>query len=91
MTRDCMIALIAQKAHLTKKQAGAALTATLDGITEALISGDKVSFIGFGTFSVIERKARTGINPKTKEKIKISATKAPVFRAGTKLKESVKK
>ena len=90
MTRDCIIAYVAEKADVTKKQATAALNATLEGITEALKAGEKISFIGFGTFSVSDRKARTGINPKTKEKIQIPATKAPVFRAGAKLKESVK-
>ena len=90
MTRDCIIAYVAEKAEMTKKQAALALTATLEGITEALEAGEKISFIGFGTFSVSERKARTGINPKTREKIMIPATKVPVFRAGSKLKDSVK-
>jgi len=90
MTRDCIIGYVAEKAGMTKKQAGLALNATLDCITGALKAGDKVSLIGFGTFCVSARKARTGINPKTKEKILIPASKAPVFRAGSKLKESVK-
>ena len=90
MTRDCIIGLVAEKAGMTKKQAALALNATLEGITEALKAGEKISFIGFGTFAVSQRKARTGINPKTKQKIQIPATKVPVFRAGSKLKQSVK-
>ena len=91
MTRQCIIDIIAEKAEMTKKQAGVALNAVLDGITEALQAGEKVSFIGFGTFGVSQRKARTGVNPKTKEKINIKASKVPTFRAGSKLKEVVNK
>jgi DNA-binding protein HU-beta len=91
MKRECIIEYIAEKAEMTKKQAAVALNATLEGITCALQAGEKVSFIGFGSFSVINRKARIGINPKTKAKINIPASKAPVFRAGSKLKESVNK
>ena len=91
MTRENIIDIIAKKAEMTKKQSGLALTATLDGITEALQAGEKVTFIGFGSFSVSARKARTGINPQTKAKIKIPAKKVPVFRAGAKLKEVVNK
>ncbi|MCL2063515.1 MAG: HU family DNA-binding protein [Candidatus Cloacimonetes bacterium] len=90
MTRDCIIAYVAEKAGMTKKQAGIVLSATLDGIAEALKAGEKISFIGFGTFAVSQRKARIGINPQTKEKIQIPAAKVPVFRAGAKLKDSVK-
>ena len=85
-----MIAYIAEKAGMTKKQATLVLNATLEGITETLKAGDKISFLGFGTFAVSKRQARTGINPQTKEKIQIPATKVPVFRAGSKLKDSVK-
>ena len=90
MIKDCIITYVAEKADMTKKQAGLALNATLDCISEALKAGEKVTFIGFGTFAISERKARAGINPKTKQKIMIPATKVPVFRAGAKLKESVK-
>ena len=90
MTKDCMIAYVAEKSGMTKKQASLAFNATLEGIIETLKAGERISFIGFGTFTVIERKARAGINPKTKEKIMIPATKVPVFRAGTKLKDSIK-
>ena len=91
MTREAMIDIIAKKSAMTKKQAGIALSSTLDGITEALQAGEKVTFIGFGTFSISHRKERTGINPQTKKKIKIPAKKVPVFRAGSKLKEVVNK
>jgi len=67
-----------------------ALGAVIDGITLTLEKGDKVSLIGFGTFKVNARKARTGVNPQTKAKIQIPATKVPVFKAGKKLKEAVK-
>jgi len=91
MTRENIIDIVAKKAEMTKKQAGKALTATLEGITEALKAGEKATFIGFGTFSISARKARTGVNPQTKAKIKIPAKKVPVFRAGAKLKEIVNK
>lgn len=90
MTRDELIAKIAEDAQITKKAAGLALTSVLDGIVEALQAGEKMTFVGFGTFSVIERQARKGINPLTKAPIDIPACKAPVFRAGSKLKEAVK-
>ncbi len=91
MTRDDLIGKVAEQAGMTKKQAGIALNSFLDGITEALQAGEKLSFIGFGTFSVSERKARTGINPKTRETIQIPASKVPVFKAGSKLKQALKK
>jgi len=91
MTRENIIEIIAKKAEMTKKQAGLALNAALEGITEALKAGNKITFIGFGTFSVRAKKARTGINPRTKAKINIPATKVPVFKPGAKLKEVVKK
>lgn len=91
MTRDELIGKVAEKAGMTKKQAGIALNSFLDGITEALQAGEKISFIGFGTFAVSERKARTGINPKTREPLQIAASKVPVFKAGSKLKDALKK
>ncbi len=90
MTREDLVAKIAKDAAITKKQADLALRSVLDGVTESLQAGDKMAFIGFGTFQVAERKERKGINPKTKAEIKIPATKAPVFKAGSKLKEAVK-
>lgn len=91
MSRDELIKKIAGDAGISQKTAGLALAAVLDGITQALKTGDKVSLVGFGSFSVAQRKARKGINPKTGESIKIKARKVPVFKAGKKLKEAVKK
>ena len=90
MNRQELIDKIAADASLTKKQAGMALTAFIDAVTLTLEKGDKISLVGFGTFKVNERGARTGINPQTKEKIEIPARKVPVFKAGKKLKEAVK-
>jgi nucleoid DNA-binding protein len=90
MKKDELISKIAADAEITKKQAGLVLNSLLDGITTSLKKGNKVSFIGFGTFSVVKRKKRTGVNPKTGAKITIAARKAPVFKAGSKLKEAVK-
>jgi len=92
MSREDLIKKIAAKADVTKKVAGLALTAVLEGVMEALKDkkDGKVSLVGFGSFSVAHRKARNGINPKTKKAIKIPARKVPVFKAGKKLKDSVK-
>lgn len=91
MTKTELINSIADKANCTKKDADAALSATLAAITEALESGEKVSITGFGTFEVRDRGPKTCINPKTKEKIECPACKAPAFKAGKALKESVNK
>jgi DNA-binding protein HU-beta len=90
MNRQDLIAKIAKEADVTKKAANCALNAVIDGITLALEKGDKVSLVGFGTFKVNKRNARTGVNPQTKAKIQIPARKVPVFKAGKKLKEAVK-
>ncbi len=90
MKRDELIAKIAGAAGITKKEAGVALNSFMDGVSEALKKGDKVTLIGFGTFSVSQRKKRTGINPQTKAKITIPARKVPTFKAGSKLKEVLK-
>ncbi|HZJ75105.1 MAG TPA: HU family DNA-binding protein [Clostridia bacterium] len=78
------------KAGFSKKDADAAVTAVFESITEALRSGDKVQLVGFGTFSVRERAAKEGLNPRTKERIQIPATKVPGFKAGKALKDAVK-
>ncbi len=91
MNKTELVAAVAAKAELSKKEAEAAVAATLDAITEALVEGDKVALVGFGTFSVKERAARTGINPLTKESIEIAASKAPAFKAGKALKDAVNK
>lgn len=90
MKREDLIAKIASNASITKKQAGIALTSLLDGISASLKKGEKVTFVGFGTFNVSKRKKRMGVNPQTGAKITIPARKVPVFKAGSKLKEAVK-
>ena len=82
---------VAKKAKLKKKDAEAAVDAMIDSITKTLKKGQKVQLVGFGTFEVRKRKARTGINPQTKQKIKIPASKAPAFRAGKALKDTIAK
>jgi len=90
MKREDLIKVIADQAGVNKKQADAALKAMLNGITKALKKGDKVTFVGFGSFSVVQRKAREGRNPRTGKKIRIPATKVPKFSAGKALKDAVK-
>lgn len=91
MTKSDLIAEVAQKAEITKKDADTAITATIDAITEALKKGDKVQLVGFGSFEVRTRAAREGVNPQTKKKIKIPASKVPAFKAGKALKDAVAK
>ncbi|OKY85150.1 MAG: DNA-binding protein [Bacteroidales bacterium 52_46] len=90
MNKTELINAIAEKANLTKVDAKNALDATLDAIAGALAANDKVALLGFGTFSVQEKDARTGINPRTKEKIEIPARKAVKFKAGADLDAKVK-
>ncbi len=90
MNKTDLVAAVAAKAELSKKDADAAVTAVLDAIKGALADGDKVALVGFGTFSVKERSARTGINPLTKAPMSIPATKVPAFKAGAALKDAVK-
>lgn len=82
MTKTDLINEIAAKASLTKVQAKAALEATLESISQALANDDKIQLIGFGTFAVVEKPARTGRNPRTKETITIPARKVVKFKAG---------
>jgi DNA-binding protein HU-beta len=91
MSRDELVKKIASDTGITQKAAGLALAAVLEGITMTLKKGGKVSLVGFGSFSVAHRKKRNGINPKTKAPLKIPARKVPVFKAGKKLKDAVKK
>ncbi|MEA2031685.1 MAG: HU family DNA-binding protein [candidate division Zixibacteria bacterium] len=91
MTKEEMIAHMAENSGITKKQAMTALDAFMDGITNQLQKDTKVSFSGFGTFSVSHRKARAGRNPQTGATINIPATKVPVFKAGKRLKEAIRK
>ena len=90
MNKTELVAAVAAKAELSKKDAEAAVSAVVDAIKGALADGEKVSLVGFGTFEVKERAARTGLNPRTKEKIEIAASKAPAFKAGKALKDAVK-
>ena len=90
MNKTELINAVAAKAEISKKDADKALAAVLASIEEALVAGDKVQLIGFGTFEVKERAARTGHNPKTGEAIEIAAAKMPSFKAGAALKNAVK-
>ena len=89
MNKSELIAEVAAKAEITKKDADAAVTAVIDAITESLKKGDKVQLVGFGTFEVRERGARTGRDPRTNQEIQIPASKAPAFKAGKALKDTV--
>ena len=91
MTKVELIAKVSAEADLPKKAAEKAVSAVLDGITEALKAGDKVALVGFGTFETRSRAARTGLNPRTGAEIKIDATVVPAFKAGKALKEAVAK
>lgn len=91
MNKTELINAVAEKADISKKDAEIAITAVVDSITEALIDGEKVQLVGFGSFEVKRRAERLGRNPKTKEAIKIPASKAPVFKPGKALKEAVDK
>ena len=91
MNKNELIAAVAEKAGLSKKDAEAAITATVEAITEALTQEEKVQLVGFGSFEVKTRAERVGRNPKTKESIQIPASKAPVFKAGKALKDAVAK
>ena len=90
MNKTELINAVAAKAEISKKDAEKALAAVLGSIEDALKAGDKVQLIGFGTFEVKERAARTGHNPKTGEAIEIAASKIPAFKAGAALKNAVK-
>ena len=89
MNKSELIEAIAKNAKLSKKDAGAALEATLTAVQKSLKKGDKVTLIGFGTYSVVKRAARQGVNPATGEKIKIKAKKVVKFKAGSKLSAAV--
>ena len=89
MNRSELISSIADKTGLTKKDSEKALAAFIESVEEQLQKGDKVQLVGFGTFEISERAARTGKNPQTGEEIKIAASKAPKFKAGKALKELV--
>lgn len=89
MNKSELVEAIAEDAGLTKADAGRALDAMIDSVSKALKKGDTVSLIGFGTFSVKKRAARTGRNPATGETIKIKASKTPSFKAGKAFKDAI--
>jgi nucleoid DNA-binding protein len=89
MTKADLVDKIAKEAGITKAQADKAANVFLEGVTEALKAGNKVTFVGFGSFGVSDRKARVGRNPQTGAEIKIPAKKAVRFTAGKALKEAV--
>ncbi len=91
MNKAELIAEVAVKTGLSKKDSEKAVNAALDTVTASLQSGEKVSLVGFGVFDVKEREARMGRNPKTKEEIPIPASRVPQFKAGKALKEAVDK
>lgn len=89
MNKAELVSAVAEKAEITKKDAEKVLAAVLCSIEEALVNGDRVQLVGFGTFEVRPRAARMGRNPATGEQIQIPATKVPAFKAGKALKEMV--
>lgn len=91
MNKAELVAAIAEKAELSKRDSEKALKAFIDVVTDELVNGEKVQLVGFGTFEVAERAAREGKNPQTGKKIKIPASKAPKFKAGKALKDVVNK
>ncbi|NLL07104.1 MAG: HU family DNA-binding protein [Clostridiaceae bacterium] len=91
MNKTDLVASMAEKGDLSKKDAEKALNAFIESVEETLSKGDKIQLVGFGTFEVRERAARKGRNPQTKEEIDIPATKAPVFKVGKGLKDIVNK
>ena len=89
MNKSELIAAVAEQAGLSKKDAEKAVNALVSVVTDALVEGDKVQLVGFGTFEVRAREARTGKNPRTGEAIEIAASKVPAFKAGKALKDAV--
>lgn len=91
MNKSDLVASMSEKSSLSKKDAEKALNAFMDSVEEALVKGDKVQLIGFGSFEVRKRAARKGRNPQTKEELTIPETKAPIFKVGKALKDEVNK
>ena len=91
MNKTELVTAVAEKTGQTKKDTDTAVNAVFDTISDALVAGDKVSLVGFGTFETKHREARVGRNPKTKEPINIAASKSPAFKAGKTLKDAVNK
>lgn len=91
MNKTELIAKVAEKSELSKKDAEKAVAAILDTIVSAVAVGDKIQLVGFGTFEQRQRNERTGVDPRTNTKITIPASKVPAFKAGSKFKEAVNK
>ena len=91
MNKTDLVEVVALKADMSKKDSEKAVKAVFEAIEEALAAGDKVQLVGFGTYSVKERAAREGRNPKTGEKMTIAASKTPAFTAGKALKDAINK
>ena len=91
MNKADLVAAVAEKTGISKKDSEKAGNAAFDAITAALVAGDKVQLVGFGAFETKERSARVGRNPKTKEEIQIPASRVPAFKAGKALKDAVAK
>jgi DNA-binding protein HU-beta len=91
MNKSELVASMSEKSNLSKKDAEKALNAFIESVEEALVKGDKVQLIGFGSFEVRKRAARKGRNPQTKEELIIPETKAPIFKVGKALKDEVNK
>lgn len=91
MNKTELVAAVAAKSGISKKDADAAVAAVIDVIVDAIAEGDKVSLVGFGTFEQRTRNARVGCNPKTHENIEIPASKVPAFKAGKAFKDAVNK
>ena len=91
MNKTELIAAVAEKAGLSKKDSEAAVSAALSAVTAALAAGEKVQLVGFGSFETKKRAARMGLNPSTKQPVHIPATRVPAFKAGKALKDAVAK
>lgn len=91
MNKTELVAAVAEKTGMSKKDSEKAVNAAFDSITEALVAGEKVQLVGFGAFEVKERSARIGRNPKTKESIEIPASRVASFKVGKALKDAVSK
>lgn len=91
MNKVELVASVAEKAGLSKKDAEKAVAAVLESVVAAVAKGEAVQMVGFGTFEARKREARTGLNPQTKEKIEIAATTVPAFKAGKAFKDAVAK
>lgn len=89
VNKNDLVATVAERTGLTKRDSEKAVNAVVDGIQDALAKGDRVSLVGFGTFEIRERGARVGRNPQTGQSISIPASKVPAFKAGKQLRDSV--